>query len=75
MHVCMCSDMAETKAVFEKYRPTDVIHLAAMVGGLFKNMKYKLDFWVSSGIAHICCNMCLPQIYFPFFSEKKCTDQ
>lgn len=35
----------ETLAVFEKHRPTHVIHLAAMVGGLFKNMKYNLDFW------------------------------
>lgn len=34
----------QTKAIFEKYKPTHVIHLAAMVGGLFKNMKYKLDF-------------------------------
>lgn len=32
------------KAIFDKYKPTHVIHLAAMVGGLFKNMKYKLDF-------------------------------
>ncbi|KAM9365802.1 GDP-L-fucose synthase-like isoform 1-T4 [Pholidichthys leucotaenia] len=35
----------ETLAVFEKHRPTHVIHLAAMVGGLFKNMKHNLDFW------------------------------
>ncbi|KAI8082874.1 uncharacterized protein BX664DRAFT_301339 [Halteromyces radiatus] len=34
----------QTKAIFEKYKPTHVIHLAALVGGLFKNMKYKLDF-------------------------------
>ena len=34
----------DTKAIYEKYKPTHVIHLAAMVGGLFKNMKYKLDF-------------------------------
>jgi len=39
-------NMEETRAVFEKHRPTHVIHLAAMVGGLFKNMKYNLDFWV-----------------------------
>uniref|UniRef100_A0A6Q2XFQ6 GDP-L-fucose synthase n=1 Tax=Esox lucius TaxID=8010 RepID=A0A6Q2XFQ6_ESOLU len=38
-------DMAETKAVFQKHRPTHVIHLAAMVGGLFKNMRANLDFW------------------------------
>ncbi|KAI9303140.1 hypothetical protein BJ944DRAFT_241716 [Cunninghamella echinulata] len=34
----------QTKAIFDKYKPTHVIHLAALVGGLFKNMKYKLDF-------------------------------
>lgn len=37
--------MADTEALFKKYKPTHVIHLAAMVGGLFKNMKYKLDFY------------------------------
>ncbi|KAK8378759.1 hypothetical protein O3P69_009461 [Scylla paramamosain] len=37
--------MDETKAVFEKHHPTHVIHLAAMVGGLFRNMKYNCDFW------------------------------
>ncbi|BGP27251.1 hypothetical protein JCM10295v2_006215 [Rhodotorula toruloides] len=31
-------------AIFDKYKPTHVIHLAALVGGLFKNMKYKLTF-------------------------------
>ena len=41
--------MEETRALFEKHRPTHVVHLAAMVGGLFKNMKYKLDFWVRGG--------------------------
>ncbi|XP_041646557.1 GDP-L-fucose synthase-like [Cheilinus undulatus] len=39
------TNMDETRAVFEKHKPTHVIHLAAMVGGLFKNMKYNLDFW------------------------------
>ena len=46
----LCSDVTATKAIFEKYRPTYVIHLAAMVGGLFKNMKYKLDFLVSHSL-------------------------
>ncbi|NXS68102.1 FCL synthase, partial [Pandion haliaetus] len=36
---------AETKALFEQHKPTHVIHLAAMVGGLFKNIRYNLDFW------------------------------
>lgn len=37
-------DPVATRKIFEKYKPTHVIHLAALVGGLFKNMKYKLDF-------------------------------
>ena len=40
------SDIAATRTLFEHHQPTHVIHLAAMVGGLFKNMKYKLDFLV-----------------------------
>jgi len=35
-------DPEQTRKLFEKYKPTHVIHLAALVGGLFKNMKYKL---------------------------------
>ncbi|KAG8226393.1 hypothetical protein J437_LFUL011931 [Ladona fulva] len=38
------SDPEQTRAVFEKHHPTHVIHLAAMVGGLFHNMAHNLDF-------------------------------
>ena len=38
------SDPKQTEQIFAQHRPTHVIHLAALVGGLFKNMKYKLDF-------------------------------
>jgi len=34
-----------TMSAFERIKPTHVIHLAAMVGGLFKNLKYKVEFW------------------------------
>lgn len=34
-----------TKKIFERIRPTHVIHLAARVGGLFANMKYKVEFF------------------------------
>jgi len=37
-------DFAATKAVFDKYRPAYVIHLAAVVGGLFSNMKANSTF-------------------------------
>lgn len=39
------SDRAATEALFKKTKPTHVIHLAAMVGGLFRNLKYNLDFF------------------------------
>ena len=38
-------DKEATRKIFEKYKPTHVIHLAARVGGLFANMKYKVEFW------------------------------
>lgn len=38
------TDVAATKSLFDKVNPTHVIHLAAMVGGLFHNMNNNLDF-------------------------------
>ncbi|KAJ3085379.1 GDP-L-fucose synthase [Quaeritorhiza haematococci] len=38
-------DYSTAESLFQKYKPTCVIHLAAFVGGLFRNMKYKADFW------------------------------
>ena len=40
----VCSKWEDTKAIFDKYKPTHVIHLAAMVGGLFRNMRQNADF-------------------------------
>lgn len=33
------------RELFQKIKPTHVIHLAAMVGGLFRNLKYKVEFY------------------------------
>ena len=38
-------DPKEVSDMFDKFKPTHVIHLAAKVGGLFANMKYKVEFW------------------------------
>ncbi|TFK32101.1 hypothetical protein BDQ12DRAFT_617688 [Crucibulum laeve] len=51
-------DITQTRALFEKYKPTQVIHLAAIVGGLFKNMKYKLtflrdNFLINDNVLHV----------------------
>lgn len=39
---------SETVALFEKHQPTHVIHLAALVGGLFANMSANCDFYRSN---------------------------
>lgn len=39
------TDRESTKAIFEKYKPTHVIHLAAKVGGLYGNMRANLQFF------------------------------
>ncbi len=38
-------DFNQAKAIFEKYKPVFVIHLAARVGGLFANMQDKVGFY------------------------------
>jgi hypothetical protein len=40
---CDLRDRAATLALFEKHRPSAVIHLAAFVGGLFRNLKYPAE--------------------------------
>lgn len=37
------SSMEDTRRMFDEIRPTHVIHLAACVGGLFKNMNNKVE--------------------------------
>eukprot|EP00536_Pseudo-nitzschia_multiseries_P008416 jgi/Psemu1/241200/estExt_Genewise1.C_2130036 len=39
------TDRKATEAIFEKHKPTHVIHLAAKVGGLFANMAQKVEFY------------------------------
>lgn len=39
------TDYGQTRLLFEQHRPTHVIHLAAMVGGLFHNMRNNLSFF------------------------------
>jgi len=39
------TDMESTKKMFSDYNPTYVVHLAACVGGLYKNMTQKIDMF------------------------------
>lgn len=69
--------LADTEAIFEKYKPTHVIHLAALVGGLFKNLSANLDFFrhnmqINDNVLACChkygiqkCVSCLSTCIFP----------
>ncbi|OBZ66782.1 GDP-L-fucose synthase [Grifola frondosa] len=53
-------DADQTKKLFDEHQPTHVIHLAAIVGGLFKNMKYQLTFLrdnlnINDNVLHTAC--------------------
>ncbi|KAF5392714.1 hypothetical protein D9757_000830 [Collybiopsis confluens] len=79
-------DLEQTRKLFEKYKPTHVIHLAAMVGGLFKNMKYKLTFLrnnilINDNVLHSCYEFkvqkvisCLSTCVFPDKVEYPLTE-
>ncbi len=50
-------DKAQTRAIFEKHQPSCVIHLAALVGGLFRNMKVRRGWggWWVVGMDMCAC--------------------
>ena len=67
----------QSKEVFSKINPQMVIHLAACVGGLFKNMNYKVDMFeknmlINLNVLKICHDLgvskvvsCLSTCIFP----------
>jgi len=59
-------DAAQTRAIFEKYHPTHVIHLAAYVGGLYKNMAQPVEFLNYN----LAMNMNVTQMCFEFKVQK-----
>ena len=52
---CDLLNLTQVKQLFEKEKPDYVIHLAACVGGLFKNMNYKVDMYEQNIL--INCNV------------------
>lgn len=69
--------LSQVEALFEKYKPTHVIHLAAMVGGLYRNMKYRVEFFLdnmnmNTNVLRCChkyqvkkCITCMSTCIFP----------
>lgn len=70
-------DRSAVEKIFEKYKPTHCIHLAAKVGGLFHNMRKKVDFYRDNTLINDnvmeCCRIygvqklvsCLSTCIFP----------
>jgi len=70
-------DRSAVEKIFEKHKPTHCIHLAAKVGGLFHNMRKKVDFYRDNTIINDnvmeCCRIhgvqklvsCLSTCIFP----------
>lgn len=74
---CDLTDYNSTKNYFENYKPDYVIHLAAYVGGLFKNMNHKVDMFeknitINTNVLRVCHEVgvqkvvsCLSTCIFP----------
>ena len=74
---CDLTNLNETKKIFKLYKPDYVIHLAAYVGGLFKNMNFKVDMYEKNTLMNYnvikCCHdfgvkkvvSCLSTCIFP----------
>ena len=71
------SDLSQTRALFQRVKPNYVIHLAALVGGLFRNLDNNLDFLrvnlaINDNVLRMChelqvikCISCLSTCIFP----------
>ncbi|KAI6220374.1 GDP-L-fucose synthase [Aphelenchoides fujianensis] len=74
---CDLTDIKACRELFERVKPTHVIHLAARVGGLFDNMSHNLEFFqknmtINENVLRCCheldvqkCVSCLSTCIFP----------
>ena len=74
---CDLTNYTTTFELFSKYKPDCVIHLAACVGGLFKNMMHKVDMFeknilINTNVLKVCHEIevkkvvsCLSTCIFP----------
>ena len=80
-------DYSSTRNLFERVKPTNVIHLAARVGGLFANMADNLGFFedniaINSNVVK-CCHLqkihsavfCLSTCVFPAEADCPITEE
>lgn len=63
----LCRNIQQTKELFIQYRPTHVLHLAACVGGLFKNMRAQAQLFHDNIVINDNVISCAHE-----FAVKKC---
>ena len=63
---CDLTSMEQTRKLFEAHKPTHVIHLAAMVGGLFSNLRQNAEFFR----VNMLINDCVVRCCYEFKVEK-----
>lgn len=78
---CDLTDLEKTRELFESFRPEFVIHLAAFVGGLYRNLNQKVDMFeknilINFNVLKCCheydikkCISCLSTCIFPDKTE------
>ena len=59
---CDLTDFSATLELFQKYKPQYVIHLAANVGGLFKNMNQKVQMYEVNTLINLNVLKCAHQV-------------
>ena len=81
------TSLTQTDKLFKKYRPDYVIHLAANVGGLFKNIRDKVDMFkhnvrINENVLEMCNKynvqkgiFCLSSCIFPHKPSKYPMDE
>ena len=61
---CDLTEFYATKCLFERILPTHVIHLAACVGGLFKNINHKIHILHNNLLINYRKNIFFINIYY-----------
>lgn len=64
---CDLTNYQATYNFFEKYKPDYVIHLAAYVGGLFRNMNHKVEMYekniqINHNVVKVCHELCVIKV-------------
>ena len=64
---CDLTDLEKTRELFESFRPEFVIHLAAFVGGLYRNLNQKVDMFEKNILINFNVLKCCHEYEYPAY--------